>query len=54
MVLTKVQIINSISDQIGYPKNHSVEIVESLLEIIDKIIYLHELRPGPCSGQNHI
>lgn len=38
MAFTKVQIINSISDQIGYPKNHSAEIVETLLEIIKKIL----------------
>ena len=34
MALTKVQIVNSIADQIGYPKNHSSEIVETLLELI--------------------
>jgi integration host factor subunit alpha len=38
MTLTKVQIVNSIADQIGYPKNHSSEIVESLLEIIKKAL----------------
>jgi integration host factor subunit alpha len=38
MALTKVQIVNSIADQIGYPKNHSSEIVESLLEIIKKAL----------------
>ena len=38
MAFTKVQIINSISDQIGYPKNQSSEIVETLLEIIKKIL----------------
>jgi integration host factor subunit alpha len=36
MALTKIQIVNSIADQIGYPKNHSSEILESLLEIIKK------------------
>jgi len=36
MPLTKTQQIESISDQIGYPKNHSSEIVETLLEIIKK------------------
>ena len=34
MALTKVEMVNSIADQIGYPKNHSSEIVETLLEII--------------------
>jgi len=34
MALTKIQIVNSISDQIGFPKNHSSEIVETLLELI--------------------
>ena len=36
MTLTKAKQIESISDQIGYPKNHSSEIVETLLEIIKK------------------
>ena len=34
MTLTKAHIINTIADQIGYPKNHSIEIVEILLELI--------------------
>ena len=38
MGLTKVNIVNSISEQIGYAKNHSYEIVESLLEIIKKAL----------------
>jgi integration host factor subunit alpha len=38
MALTKVEIVNSIADQIGYPKNHSSEIVETLLEIIKKAL----------------
>ena len=36
MTLTKAMQIESISDQIGYPKNHSSKIVETLLEIIKK------------------
>ena len=36
MALTKAKIIETIADQIGYPKNHSSEIVETLLEIIKK------------------
>jgi len=34
MSLTKDQIINSIANQIGFPKNRSSEIIETLLEII--------------------
>ena len=36
MALTKAQIINSISNQIGFPLNHSSEIIETLLEVIKK------------------
>ena len=38
MTLTKAHIINDIADQIGYPKNHSSEIVETLLELIKKAV----------------
>ena len=38
MTLTKASIVDAISDQIGYPKNHSSEIVEILLEIIKKAL----------------
>jgi len=34
MTLTKAKLIETIADQIGYPKNHSSEIVETLLELI--------------------
>ena len=34
MTLTKAKIVDAIADQIGYPKNHSSEIVETLLELI--------------------
>jgi integration host factor subunit alpha len=34
MTLTKVHIIEAIAEQIGFPKNHSSEIVETLLELI--------------------
>jgi integration host factor subunit alpha len=34
MTVTKVHIIEAIAEQIGFPKNHSLEIVETLLEII--------------------
>ena len=38
MTLTKAHIVNSISDQNGYPKSQSFEIVESLLELIKKTL----------------
>jgi integration host factor subunit alpha len=38
MTLTKVYIINAIADQIGFPKNHSSEIVETLLENIKRTL----------------
>ena len=38
MVLTKIQIVNSIADQIGYTKNQAFEIVETTLEIIKKAL----------------
>ncbi len=38
MSLTKAHVINAIADQIGFPKNHSSEIVETLLEIIKKAL----------------
>ena len=34
MTLTKAQIVESIQNQTGFPKNRSSEIVETLLEII--------------------
>jgi integration host factor subunit alpha len=34
MTLTKIQIIESVQNQTGSPKNKSSDIVESLLEII--------------------
>ena len=38
MTLTKAHIINAIADQIGYPKNHASELVETLLEIVKKAL----------------
>ena len=38
MTLTKVQIVESIHNQIGLPKNKSTEIVETLIEIIKKTL----------------
>ena len=34
MTLTKIQIIESIQNQTGFPKNKSTDIVEALLDII--------------------
>jgi integration host factor subunit alpha len=34
MTLTKIQIVESIQNQTGFPKNKSSEIAETLLEII--------------------
>ena len=38
MTLTKIQIVESIHNQIGLPKNKSTDIVETLLEIIKKTL----------------
>ena len=38
MTLTKIQIVESIHNEIGIPKNKSTEIVETLLEIIKKTL----------------
>jgi integration host factor subunit alpha len=38
MTLTKSHLIDAIANQIGFPKNHSSEIVETLLEIIKRIL----------------
>jgi integration host factor subunit alpha len=34
MTLTKEELVNSIAEATGYPRNRSVELVETLLEII--------------------
>ena len=36
MALIKVEMVNSIGDQIGYTKNQASEIVETILEIIKR------------------
>jgi len=36
MAITKADIVNMIQDQIGFPKNQSSEIVETLLDLIKK------------------
>jgi integration host factor subunit alpha len=38
MTLTKAQIVESIQNHLGLPKNRSAQIVESLLEIIKKTL----------------
>ena len=38
MTLTKVQVVESIQNQTGFPKNKSSEIVETLLEIIKRTL----------------
>ena len=34
MALTKAQIVESVHNQTGFPRNRSLEIVETLIEII--------------------
>lgn len=36
MALTKAQIVETIYEQLGFPRNQSVEIVETLLEIMKR------------------
>jgi integration host factor subunit alpha len=36
MTLTKAMIVDTIHDQLGYPKNKSAEMLEILLELIKK------------------
>ena len=38
MTLTKIQIVESIHNEIGIPKNKSTEIVETLIEIIKRTL----------------
>jgi integration host factor subunit alpha len=38
MTLTKIQIVESIQNQTGFPKNRSLEIIETLLEIIKRTL----------------
>ena len=38
MALTKDQIVNTVYNRLGIPKNKSVEVVETLLEIIKKAL----------------
>ena len=38
MALTKVQIVESIWNKTGFPKNKSLQIIESLLEIIKSML----------------
>jgi len=38
MALTKIEIVNSIADQIGFTRNKSTKTVEILLELIKKTL----------------
>jgi len=38
VTLTKIEIVDSIANQIGYTKNYSSEIIETLLEIMKKAL----------------
>lgn len=38
MALTKIQIVESVRNQTGFPNNKSLEIVETLLEIIKRTL----------------
>ena len=38
MTLTKANIVESVSEQIGYTKNRSFELIETLLEIIKRTL----------------
>ena len=38
MALTKIEMVDSIANQIGYTKNFSSELIENLLEIMKKTL----------------
>jgi integration host factor subunit alpha len=38
MTLTKIQVVESVQNQTGLPKNKSTEIVETLLEIVKRTL----------------
>jgi integration host factor subunit alpha len=38
MTLTKIQVVESVHNQTGFPKNRSSEIIETLLEIIKRTL----------------
>ena len=38
MTLTKAQVVESIRNQTGFPRNRSIKIVETLLEIIKRTL----------------
>jgi integration host factor subunit alpha len=42
MTLTKAQIVEAVSNQVGFPNNHSSELVETLLEIIKRTLVSSE------------
>ena len=42
MTLTKIQIVESVQNQTGFPKSKSLEVVETLLEIIKRTLAFGE------------
>jgi len=38
MTLTKAQVVNSVHSRLGFPNDRSVELVESLLELMKKTL----------------
>ena len=38
MTLTKVNIVEAVAEHIGYPKGQSIEMIETLLEIIKRTL----------------
>ena len=38
MTLTKAQVVDSVQSRLGFPKDRSIEIVESLLELMKKTL----------------
>ena len=38
MTLTKANIVDAVAEQIGYPKNQSTKMIETLLEIIKRTV----------------
>ena len=54
MTLTKIQIVESIQNQTGFPKNKSSEIVETLLEIIKRTLSSGEDVMASGFGKFHV
>ena len=51
MALTKIQIIETICNQTGFPKNKSYQIAETLLEIIKDTLASRKIVTFNCSGK---